>query len=336
MSAEREPRDPRRVGDRRGRDRVQRRAGLDVLQIPRVLGGVISDIRAIAEGMAMLPKLLVSLDGIKAKVESSTTRSTRCAPRRAHGRRRRRGPGRHRSARAPSRGRQQGGPPAAADRRPQPQARRRLVTPQRRRRRCSPSLAAAGCRRLRRRPRRRRARAARRRPEARRRPVPDLRGLEAPCQSRRRLRASACRRGGGADRRARPSRSAPSTGSSSLSVAPDRTTEALAVGVGEYARRATACAEPVSSRAARRGREAATSTIRGDRRGRGARDGLEQDLRWSSCGATGAACHRPDRRQRRPARDGPRARLAERVVGTRDRCAAGAAARRSSGRGAPG
>ena len=46
------------------------RGALDVRQIPRLLGGALTDLRTIAEGMATLPKLLVSLQGISARVES--------------------------------------------------------------------------------------------------------------------------------------------------------------------------------------------------------------------------------------------------------------------------
>lgn len=46
------------------------RPTIDVMGIPRLIGGALSDIRAIAEGMAVLPKLLLSLDSIHAKVES--------------------------------------------------------------------------------------------------------------------------------------------------------------------------------------------------------------------------------------------------------------------------
>ena len=49
---------------------VARRGAIDVMQIPRLLGGAINDLRTIAEGMATLPKLLTSLDAINAKVES--------------------------------------------------------------------------------------------------------------------------------------------------------------------------------------------------------------------------------------------------------------------------
>ncbi len=49
---------------------LERRGAVDLMQIPRLLGGALADIRTIAEGMAVLPKLLVSLDGIQAKVDS--------------------------------------------------------------------------------------------------------------------------------------------------------------------------------------------------------------------------------------------------------------------------
>lgn len=49
---------------------VQRRIPIDVMQVPRLVGGMLTDIRTIAEGMAVLPKLLLSLDRIHGKVES--------------------------------------------------------------------------------------------------------------------------------------------------------------------------------------------------------------------------------------------------------------------------
>lgn len=49
---------------------LARRPAVDLMQVPRLLGGALSDIRTIAEGMAVLPKLLISLDGIQAKVDS--------------------------------------------------------------------------------------------------------------------------------------------------------------------------------------------------------------------------------------------------------------------------
>lgn len=49
---------------------LERRGSIDVLQIPRLLGGALTDLRTIAEGMAVLPKLLVSLGSIQSKVDS--------------------------------------------------------------------------------------------------------------------------------------------------------------------------------------------------------------------------------------------------------------------------
>ncbi len=49
---------------------VVRRGSVDLMQVPRLLGGALADIRTIAEGMATLPKLLIALDGIQGKVES--------------------------------------------------------------------------------------------------------------------------------------------------------------------------------------------------------------------------------------------------------------------------
>jgi hypothetical protein len=49
---------------------LARRGGVDLMQVPRLLGGALADIRAIAEGMATLPKLLISLDRINDHVIS--------------------------------------------------------------------------------------------------------------------------------------------------------------------------------------------------------------------------------------------------------------------------
>jgi hypothetical protein len=49
---------------------VARRMPIDVMQVPRLLGGMLGDIRTIAEGMAVLPKLLATLDGIAERVDS--------------------------------------------------------------------------------------------------------------------------------------------------------------------------------------------------------------------------------------------------------------------------
>ncbi len=49
---------------------LERRSAVDLMTIPRLIGGALEDIRTIAEHMAVLPKLLVSLDGIQARVDS--------------------------------------------------------------------------------------------------------------------------------------------------------------------------------------------------------------------------------------------------------------------------
>jgi len=49
---------------------IERRGAIDVMQIPRLLGGALTDLRAIAEGIAVLPKLLLSLEVIQTRVES--------------------------------------------------------------------------------------------------------------------------------------------------------------------------------------------------------------------------------------------------------------------------
>ena len=48
---------------------VERRAP-DLMTIPRLLGGALNDLRTIADGMAVLPRLLTTLNGIQAKVDS--------------------------------------------------------------------------------------------------------------------------------------------------------------------------------------------------------------------------------------------------------------------------
>jgi hypothetical protein len=48
---------------------VARRAP-DLMTIPRLLGGALNDLRTIADGMAVLPRLLTALNGIQAKVDS--------------------------------------------------------------------------------------------------------------------------------------------------------------------------------------------------------------------------------------------------------------------------
>ena len=49
---------------------LERRGPLDVMQVPRLLGQALADIRTIAEGMATLPKLLLTLDSIRGQVDS--------------------------------------------------------------------------------------------------------------------------------------------------------------------------------------------------------------------------------------------------------------------------
>ncbi len=47
---------------------IERRGPIDLMQVPRLLGGALTDLRAIAEGMAVLPKLLITLRGIEDEV----------------------------------------------------------------------------------------------------------------------------------------------------------------------------------------------------------------------------------------------------------------------------
>jgi len=47
---------------------IERRGPVDLMQVPRLLAGALTDLRAIAEGMAVLPKLLVTLRGIQDEV----------------------------------------------------------------------------------------------------------------------------------------------------------------------------------------------------------------------------------------------------------------------------
>lgn len=49
---------------------LERRGTVDLMQLPRLVGGALADIRRIADGMATLPKLLVSLNSIDERVES--------------------------------------------------------------------------------------------------------------------------------------------------------------------------------------------------------------------------------------------------------------------------
>lgn len=50
-------------------DVLDRRPSVHPLDLPRLLGNVLTDIRTIAEGMATLPKLLGALNAIESKVE---------------------------------------------------------------------------------------------------------------------------------------------------------------------------------------------------------------------------------------------------------------------------
>ena len=49
---------------------LERRGAVDLMQLPRLLAGALSDIRTIAEGMATLPKLLLTLDSIEGRVRT--------------------------------------------------------------------------------------------------------------------------------------------------------------------------------------------------------------------------------------------------------------------------
>jgi hypothetical protein len=49
---------------------VTRRVPVDLLTIPRLLGGALADIRAIAEGMSVLPRLADTLEAIRTQVDS--------------------------------------------------------------------------------------------------------------------------------------------------------------------------------------------------------------------------------------------------------------------------
>jgi len=52
------------------RREIERRGPVDLMQLPRLLGGALTDLRTIAEHMATLPKLLVSLNSIDDRVTS--------------------------------------------------------------------------------------------------------------------------------------------------------------------------------------------------------------------------------------------------------------------------
>jgi hypothetical protein len=47
---------------------LERRGSVDLMQVPRLLAGALTDLRSIAEGMAVLPKLLITLRGIQDEV----------------------------------------------------------------------------------------------------------------------------------------------------------------------------------------------------------------------------------------------------------------------------
>jgi hypothetical protein len=51
-------------------ERALARRAPDLLTIPRLLGGALNDLRTIADGMAVLPRMLSTLHGIQAKVDS--------------------------------------------------------------------------------------------------------------------------------------------------------------------------------------------------------------------------------------------------------------------------
>ena len=68
MSAEPEILDEAAIAD--DKQALDRRGPIDLMQVPRLLGGALADIRTIAEGMATLPKLLLTLDSIRLQVDS--------------------------------------------------------------------------------------------------------------------------------------------------------------------------------------------------------------------------------------------------------------------------
>jgi hypothetical protein len=49
---------------------VERSTADSLLLVPRLIGGALADIRTIAEGMSMLPKLLTALNSIDARVQT--------------------------------------------------------------------------------------------------------------------------------------------------------------------------------------------------------------------------------------------------------------------------
>jgi hypothetical protein len=56
---------------------LERRGPVDLMQVPRALGNALADIRTIAEGMAVLPKVLVTLTGIQDQVRELNDEVTR-------------------------------------------------------------------------------------------------------------------------------------------------------------------------------------------------------------------------------------------------------------------
>jgi hypothetical protein len=66
MSAEPEILDESAIAD--DERAVERRGPVDLMQVPRLLAGALNDLRTIAEGMAVLPKLLITLRGIQEEV----------------------------------------------------------------------------------------------------------------------------------------------------------------------------------------------------------------------------------------------------------------------------
>jgi len=55
---------------------LERRGPIDLMQVPRLLGGALTDLRTIAEQMATLPKLLITLRGIQDEVRELNTEVT--------------------------------------------------------------------------------------------------------------------------------------------------------------------------------------------------------------------------------------------------------------------
>ena len=49
---------------------LDRRDDVHPLDLPRIIGGVLADIRAIADGMAVLPRLLGALNAIESRVDT--------------------------------------------------------------------------------------------------------------------------------------------------------------------------------------------------------------------------------------------------------------------------